>query len=109
MAYFDISRLVLKWVVRPPPTGRYPFEPRTILPGSRGQLRFAKARCVFCGVCAKRCPTAALSVDRPAKQWALDRWRCITCGCCVEACPKDCLEFAGDHAPPAFAKDPETS
>lgn len=25
--------------------------------------------CVFCGLCAKKCPYGALSVDRQTKQW----------------------------------------
>ena len=37
MAYFEMSRLALKWALTKPPTSRYPFEPRRALAGSRGQ------------------------------------------------------------------------
>ncbi len=107
MAYFEMSRLALKWVVRKPLTSRYPFEPRQAFPGSRGQLVFNKESCVYCTVCAKKCPTGALSVQRAQKQWTIDRLLCITCGCCVEACPKDCLAFATDHLTPTVTKDRE--
>ena len=45
-----------------PPTSRYPFEPRLAIAGSRGELVFTKESCVYCTVCAKKCPTGALTV-----------------------------------------------
>jgi len=27
-------------------------------------------RCIFCGICAVRCPDFAISVDRPPARWA---------------------------------------
>ena len=62
MAYFEMSRLALKWALTKPPTSRYPFEPRRALTGSRGRLIFTKDNCVYCTVCAKKCPTGALLV-----------------------------------------------
>ena len=56
MAYFEMSRLALKWALTKPPTSRYPFEPRRALAGSRGRLIFTKDNCVYCTVCAKKCP-----------------------------------------------------
>ena len=84
MAYFEMSRLALKWALTKPPTSRYPFEPRRALAGSRGRLIFTKDNCVYCTVCAKKCPTGALVVNRAQKKWAIDRLLCITCGYCVE-------------------------
>jgi len=107
MPYFEMSRLALRWAVRKPPTSRYPFEPRKALAGSRGRLVFAKGNCVYCTVCAKKCPTGALVVDRAKKQWAIDRLRCITCGYCVEVCPKKCLLLSSSHDAPAVTKDLE--
>ena len=107
MAYFEMSSLALKWVLSKPATCRYPFEPRRALPGSRGTLTFTKETCVYCTVCAKKCPTGALVVNRAQKKWVIDRLRCITCGYCVEACPKDALAMAGNHAVPAVTRDRE--
>src|ERR1035441_6575183 len=107
MAYFEMSRLALKWALTKPPTSRYPFEPRRALAGSRGRLIFTKDNCVYCTVCAKKCPTGALVVNRAQKKWAIDRLLCITCGYCVEACPKKYLALGTDHATPTVTKDLE--
>lgn len=107
MAYFQMSRLVLKWALTKPPTSRYPFEPRQPIAGSRGQLVFTKDNCVYCTVCAKKCPTGALTVNRAQKQWIIDRLRCISCGYCVEACPKNSLELSTSHGTPTLTRDRE--
>src|SRR5512133_1429146 len=107
MAYFTMTLLALKWAFSPPATSRYPFEPRQALPGSRGTLQFKKDNCVYCTVCAKKCPTGALVVHRPQKRWSIDRLRCITCGLCVEVCPKKSLELTAPHCGPAITKDRE--
>ena len=107
MAYFTMTKLALKWALSKPPTSRYPFEPRTPVLGSRGQLRFAKETCVYCTVCAKKCPTGALLINRAQKKWAIDRLKCISCGYCVEVCPKKSLALSTDHGHPAVTKDYE--
>jgi ech hydrogenase subunit F len=107
MAYFEMSWLALKWALTKPPTSRYPFEPRQFIPGSRGQLIFTKESCVYCSVCAKKCPTNALTVQRAQKRWTIDRLRCISCGYCVEACPKDSLALSTSHGQPAVTRDRE--
>lgn len=107
MAYFAMSLLALKWAIKAPPTSRYPFEPRDMIPGSRGSIQFNKQNCVYCTVCAKKCPTGALAVHRPAKRWSIDRLQCITCGYCVEVCPKKSIELAAPHMATAITKDRE--
>jgi ech hydrogenase subunit F len=107
MAYFEMLKLALKWSVTKPPTSRYPFEPRRILSGSRGKLIFTKDNCVYCTVCAKKCPTGALVVTRAEKKWVIDRLRCISCGYCVEICPKKSLALSTEHATPAVTKTKE--
>lgn len=107
MAYFEMSWLALKWAFAKPPTSQYPFAPRQVLAGSRGELVFTKVTCVYCNVCAKKCPTGALLVIRAQKKWAIDRLRCITCGYCVEVCPKKSLELTTGHGHPAITRDRE--
>jgi formate hydrogenlyase subunit 6/NADH:ubiquinone oxidoreductase subunit I len=107
MGYFEMSKLALKWALTKPPTTRYPFEPRNPIAGSRGQLVFTKDNCVYCNVCAKKCPTGALLVNRAQKKWAIDRLRCITCGYCVEVCPKKSLGMTTRHGSPAVTRDRE--
>jgi ech hydrogenase subunit F len=108
VAFFRMKQMILAWTFRRPVTTRYPFEPRKVIPGSRGNLEIQVASCVFCGLCAKRCPTDALQVDRPNKNWNIDRLRCIACGGCVEVCPKKSLRLTGDHGIPTVTKDVET-
>jgi len=108
MAFFEMKKMILDWAFRKPVTTHYPFEPRQPLPGSRGNLTIQVDLCIFCGACAKRCPTDALTVDRPGKKWHIDRLRCITCGACVDCCPKKCLALAGEHSAATVTRDRET-
>ena len=107
MGYFEMSKLALKWALMKPATSQYPFTPRKALKGSRGRLVFTKDNCVYCNICAKKCPTGALVVNRTQKKWIIDRLRCITCSYCVEVCPKDSLAMTSDHGSPAVTRDRE--
>jgi formate hydrogenlyase subunit 6/NADH:ubiquinone oxidoreductase subunit I len=108
MSYFSMSKLAFKWLFSPPATSSYPFLPRIEMEGSRGILVFNDENCVYCNVCAKKCPTGALQVIRAEKTLSIDRLSCITCGCCVEVCPKNSFEFSSDHGSPQTAKGRET-
>ena len=105
MSYFKMSKLALKWAMTKPPTVKYPFAPRRVIAGSRGQLEFTRDNCVWCKVCGKKCPTNAIIVNRQEKRWIIDRLSCISCGACVDACPKDCLKMTTSHGNPAVTKE----
>jgi formate hydrogenlyase subunit 6/NADH:ubiquinone oxidoreductase subunit I len=107
MGYFTMSKMALKWAFSKPATTRYPFEPRKMIAGSRGQLVFDKATCVYCGVCVKKCPTSALQVIRAEKKWIIDRLRCINCNACVEVCPKKSLSMEEKHSAPTVTRERE--
>lgn len=94
---FSMLKTVLKMVVRTPATRRYPFTKRVPIGGARGHLVIDANLCVYCGICAKRCPANALGVVRDPKSWTLDPHKCIICGYCVEVCPKKCLAFDPGH------------
>ena len=49
------------------------------------------AKCVYCTICARKCPAGALTVDRAAKTWTLDEDVCVGCGTCAAACPKNAI------------------
>lgn len=90
---------VLENLRKPPATRLYPFQKRELPEGVRGHLVNDAAACIYCGLCQRRCPALALTVERkPAKTWTLDRYRCILCGYCVEVCPKKCLAMKTGHA-----------
>jgi ech hydrogenase subunit F len=107
MAYLEMTKLALKWAVSKPATSQYPFTPRAALAKSRGRLVFTGDNCIYCNVCAKKCPTDALVVHRKEKQWIIDRLRCITCGYCVEVCPKKSLSLVTGHEGPKVTRDRE--
>ena len=50
-----------------PATRAYPYVKREPFENARGQLVVTGENCIFCGLCARRCPTDALEVDRAGK------------------------------------------
>ena len=107
MSIFLMARTVLKSLFSRPATVKYPFGPVISREKSRGRLNIDISKCIFCGICQKKCPTAALTVSRQAKKWRIARMRCIICGNCVEVCPKKCLSLENRYTPPALAKEEE--
>ena len=95
MKIITMFRVILKNLLKGPVTRKYPYEKREAFPGERGVITMPdESKCVYCGICAKKCPSNALTVTRtPEKVWKYERFRCIVCGACVETCPKKCLDF----------------
>ena len=52
-------------------------------------------KCVYCTLCAKKCPQSAITLDRQAKTWKLDDEKCVGCGICASSCPKKAIEMKG--------------
>ena len=52
-------------------------------------------KCVYCTLCAKKCPQEAIHVERKEKIWKLDEEKCVECGICAGACPKKAIELKG--------------
>ena len=74
-----------------------------ISPRDDGKPAQVPSKCVYCTICAKKCPAGALEVDRAAKTWTLDEDACVGCGTCAEACPKKAILMPGDDPVPADA------
>ncbi len=80
-----------------PATRAYPYVKREPFEHARGHLEVSGENCIFCTLCARRCPTNALEVDRAGKIFRFHPLRCIVCGACVEACNKGSLRMDEHH------------
>jgi ech hydrogenase subunit F len=86
-----------------PKTRLYPLEERQLPPGTRGQIEFDMTKCIFCSLCAKRCPADAITVDRKGKTLVFNPFRCIICKSCLEGCPKDVISLFSHWRAPVTA------
>ena len=83
-----------------PVTRNYPFVERIYPERTRGHVDINVDDCLFCGICAKKCPSDAISVDRATKTWKIDRMGCVQCSNCVNSCPKSCLTMDNKYTEP---------
>lgn len=91
-----------------PATEQYPFAPREYPEASRGHIEYDETDCILCNICAKRCPTRAIAVDRNARTLSIERMQCIQCGYCAESCPKGCLTMRPGYTAPDSSKTVDT-
>ncbi len=101
MAFGTFSLTALTSLFKKPATTTWPATPYVPVEGARGSLRFSTETCTYCSLCALKCPTGAISVDRVKKAWVLDRFKCIVCAACVDACQKCALVTDPNFAAPS--------
>jgi formate hydrogenlyase subunit 6/NADH:ubiquinone oxidoreductase subunit I len=86
---------VKKAVKKPAPKPAAPAEKPEAAPAvkARGDGKPAQDpnKCVYCTICARKCPGEALTVDRKEKVWKLDEDKCVACGTCADVCPKNAI------------------
>ena len=99
-----LTKHVLKNLIMPSATRRYPDRIRDPFAGFRGRLYTDVSQCKLCGKCARTCPTECLTVDKEARLWQRDPFSCLLCGACVDACPVGCLRFRPQHMQPHFER-----
>lgn len=104
MATFKIGKMLMRSLFGKPATLMYPVKPAKITDSTRGHMTIDIDKCVFCSLCAKKCPTNALTVDRKARTWEIQRMRCIQCNACAVACNKDALQMAPEYTAPNTEK-----
>ena len=61
----------------------------------KGELRYADHFCILCGICAKNCPTGAIT---KGEYISVDFDKCTGCGICAEKCPKKVVRIRDDKA-----------
>lgn len=72
-------------------TRNYPFEVREPFTLARGELVNEIEKCIFCGMCQRKCPSQCITVDKDTGTWECDPFACVYCGVCVDTCPVHCL------------------
>ena len=105
MKLFTMSKTVTKNLLGGPATLMHPKKKRSFTPITKGRVENAINVCIFCGLCARRCPTYAIKVTKDRKEWQIDRLKCCTCNLCVEICPVDSLSMEILYAPPISEKN----
>ncbi len=107
MSVFKMTATVLGNLFSRPATRRYPQkikEPHHAAK-ARGKIGIDIEKCIFCMLCQKKCPTDAITVTKPAREWNIDRLRCCSCNACVEVCPVHCLWMEELQSPPTVTKE----
>jgi len=105
MSIMKITKVVLRSVLSRPATRLYPFVKRPFFKNTRGHIFIDIEKCIFCGICQKKCPSDAILVTKASKEWQIDRLKCISCSACVEACPKKCLSMENEYSSAVIKKD----
>jgi ech hydrogenase subunit F len=103
-----LGKTVIKNLFSKPVTTQYPLKPRQYPERTRGHIGIDIDTCVFCGLCSKKCPTGAITVNRADKTWTIERFGCIQCGYCVESCNKNSLSMLQEYTQPGAAKKEDT-
>ena len=102
---FKMTPNVLRNLFAKKATRRYPGQVRPPFGGMRGALSNAVETCTLCGVCAVKCPSQCLAVDKNADTWCYDPFACVLCGICVETCPTKSLHQADGYPPPLAVRE----
>ncbi len=97
-------KLVLSNLTSKAATRRYPYTVRAPFDRTRGRIIFSDENCIYCGICARKCPADAIEVDRNTKTWKLNAYRCIICSECVNSCPKKTITMSNERRKPTQEK-----
>ena len=93
MGGFKLGKMTLGSLFKKPETVLYPVEKKEAPAGLKGHIVNDVDVCILCGICQRRCPCAAIVVEKPNRKWTIDKFRCVQCGTCVLECPKHCLSM----------------
>ena len=100
MRIFVMAKTVIRNLLKGPATLMYPKRKRVYTRITRGRIENEIEKCIFCGLCGKRCPTYAITVSKENREWDIDCLKCCVCNLCVEICPVKCLSTDNHYFPP---------
>ena len=86
----------------------YPAQAPVFFDRTRGRIEMESPKCIVCGLCAKKCPTGAIDLDKEANTWQIDRFKCIQCGACAEGCKPNAIQMVNQYTGPAVSKQIES-
>ncbi|OHD12041.1 MAG: hypothetical protein A2Y34_13775 [Spirochaetes bacterium GWC1_27_15] len=98
MSFFTMAKISVQNLLKKPATNMYPKKKREYFKNTRGAIVIEIDKCIFCGLCVRKCPTLALNVSKPEKIWEIQRIKCIICRNCVDVCPKKCLDTNSNYS-----------
>ena len=101
---FEMLTNILRNLGSKPATRKYPYEKREPFKDTRGKVGIDVSKCIFCGICARKCPSDAITVNKNEKSWEIDPFKCIICGECAQVCPKKCVNMEPCHGQSAYCK-----
>lgn len=99
-----MTKLIVSSLFKKTACQMYPFKPAKFYKHSRGKVTINASKCILCTLCAKKCPTGAIIVDREQGHWQIDRSKCILCNECVTCCRPVALTMENQHSAPATEK-----
>ena len=90
---------LLRHLFKRPFTVKYPFERRPKIEGVRGRIEIDLNKCIGCGLCAKMCPSSAITIEGRGREAKLTYYvgKCLFCGLCAEVCPRKAIEITEER------------
>jgi formate hydrogenlyase subunit 6/NADH:ubiquinone oxidoreductase subunit I len=61
---------------------------------SKGFISVNTYKCSLCSICAKECPSGAISIDYNNLALKVDYAKCMSCGSCTRMCPEEAIMFS---------------
>ncbi|HJJ42274.1 MAG TPA: 4Fe-4S dicluster domain-containing protein [Methanocorpusculum sp.] len=91
-------KTIIKQFLHKPATIPFPKVPGKVYDKTRGHIVFDGSKCTSCSNCMRHCPAQAISIDKAAKTWSIDRFRCIMCNNCIDHCKFGSLSFENTYS-----------